>query len=191
MPLARALAAQEGGPRWLFLVEIPKRRAYMHLDTLITPVDADACLVYPPVMLPGGREQAAVYEIDLRADEPAPTPAGDLLGALRTRGLDLEPIPCGGDDPVRQQREQWTDGANALALAPGVITLYDRNVGTAEELARRGFTVVPAKDLLLGRSEVDLDAAGRVCILVPSHEVSRARGGPHCLSHPLVRDEVR
>ncbi len=190
MPLARALAGRDGGPRWLFLVEIPKRRAYMHLDTLITPVDADACLVYPPVILAGGREQAAVHEIDLHASEPAPRPCGDLLAALRVRGVNLEPIPCGGDDPVRQQREQWTDGANALALAPGVITLYDRNVGTAEELARRGFTVVAAKDLLLGRTEVDLAAAGRVCILMPSHEISRARGGPHCLSHPLERDEV-
>ena len=189
MPLARALAGREDGPRWLFLVEIPKRRAYMHLDTLITPVDADACLVYPPVILPGGREPAAVQEIDLHAAELAPRPCSDLLGAMKARGLDLEPIPCGGDDPLRQQREQWTDGANALALAPGVITLYDRNTATAERLSAHGFEIVSAKDLLLGRAEVDLDDARRVCILIPSHEISRARGGPHCLSHPLVRGE--
>jgi arginine deiminase len=111
-----------------------------------------------------------------------------LLDTLRARGLDLEPIPCGGDDPVAQQREQWTDGANALALAPGVILLYDRNVATADELDRGGFRILTAEDLLLGREEIDLEDCGRVCILVSSHELSRARGGPHCLVHPLERD---
>jgi arginine deiminase len=187
--LARALARTEGGPRWMVVVEVPHRRAYMHLDTLLTPVDRDACLLYPPVLMPGGGgEEARVYEIDLHAAGLQAVARDDLLAALRTRGIDLEPIPCGGEDPVTQQREQWTDGANALALAPGVITLYDRNVGTAEELARCGFRVVEAEALLLGRDEVDLDEDRRVCILVPSHEISRARGGPHCLTHPLVRD---
>jgi arginine deiminase len=188
--LARNLAQLETGPRWMLLVEIPRRRAYLHLDTLITPVDRDAALVYPPVILPGRRETVAVAEVDLHAREPSPKDASDLMAALSRRGLDLEPIPCGGGDAVRQQREQWTDGANALALAPGVIALYDRNEGTAEELDRRGFRVIDAEDLLLGREEVDLDQGGRVCILLPSHEISRARGGPHCLTHPLVRDEA-
>lgn len=188
--LARALQRQEGGPRWIFVVEIPQRRAYMHLDTLITPVDRNACLLYSPVMLDGGSEQARVYEIDLSASEIVLKPKENFLSALARRGVVLEPIPCGGGDPVVQQREQWTDGANALALAPGVITLYDRNQGTIEELSRRGFRIVAADDLLLGRDEVDLDEPGRVCITVPSHEISRARGGPHCLTHPLVRDDI-
>jgi len=187
--LSRALARTKGGPRFLIVVEIPRRRAYMHLDTLITQVDRDACLLYPPVMLPGGGlELARVFETDLHAPNPVFSARADLLSALRARGVDLEPIPCGGDDPVTQQREQWTDGANALALAPGVIALYDRNAGTAEALARRGFRVVDAKALLLGREELDLTDGGRACVLIPSHEISRARGGPHCLTHPLVRD---
>jgi len=188
--LARSLATHPGLPRWLLAVEIPRRRAYMHLDTLITPVDRDACLAYTPVIEGPGPEQARVWEIDLRAGELEVSPAAGLLDALRRRGIDLEPIPCGGHDPLFQQREQWTDGANALAVAPGVILLYDRNVRTAEELARRGFGVVPAADLLMGRSEIDFTRAGRTCILLPSHELSRARGGPHCLSHPLVRDDL-
>lgn len=186
--LARALTRREGGPRWLLIQEIPRRRAYMHLDTLITPVDRDACLVFPPVIGPGGGEQGAVYELDLHAREPEPEARGDLLSALARRGVELEPIPCGGADPVHQQREQWTDGANSLAVSPGLITLYDRNRRTAEELARRGFRVVGAEELLLGRAEVDPAEPGRVCILLASHEVSRARGGPHCLTHPLERD---
>lgn len=188
--LARALAKREDAPRWIFVVEIPQRRAYMHLDTLITPVDRNACLVYPPVITEEGAELARVYEIDLHANEVVFKPREALLTALHRRGVDLEPIPCGGSDPVAQQREQWTDGANALALAPGVITLYDRNQATVEELARRGFRIVAADDLLLGRDEVDLDEPGRVCILISSHEISRARGGPHCLTHPLVRDDL-
>ena len=59
---------------------------------------------------------------------------------------------------------------------------------TSEELARHGFTIVKAQDLVLGKAEVDLETDGRVCVVVPSHELSRARGGPHCLTHPLQRD---
>lgn len=188
--LAHTLARIEGGPRWLLVLDLPRRRAYMHLDTLFTAADRDLCLAHAPVILPGGNEHANVYEIDLGDPDLPFSAREDLVSALRYRGLDLEPVPCGGADPVSQQREQWTDGANTLALAPGVITLFDRNRATAEELDRRGFEIVEAEDLLLGKREIDIDAPGRVCILLRSHEISRARGGPHCLAHPLVRDEL-
>jgi len=186
--LATSLAAQPDGPRFLVVVELPRRRAYMHLDTLFTPVDRDLALVFPPVLLHQGSEKATVYEIDLRSKNRDWAPRTDLLSCLSRRAAGFEPISCGGDDPIAQQREQWTDGANALALAPGVIAMYDRNRGTMEELSRRGFRIVEAEDLLLGREEVDLDAPERVCISFTSHELSRARGGPHCLTHPLRRD---
>lgn len=189
--LARTLGSvPEGGPRWMIVVQIPRRRAYMHLDTLFTVVDRDACLVHAPVILPGGSELAEVFEVDLRSAHREARPRDDLLGSLRHHGIELEPIPCGGDDLVDQQREQWTDGSNALAVAPGVIALFDRNVATAEQLDRRGFRVIEAEDLLLGREEIDIDSCGRACVLIRSHEMSRARGGPHCLTHPLRRDRV-
>ena len=187
--LTQALRQLENGPRYLMAVDLPHRRAYMHLDTVFTPADQNAALVYPPVITGSGSEAARTYEIDLHAATPEPVERGALLPALAARGVDLEPIACGGASPLAQQREQWTDGANTLALAPGVITLYDRNVATAEELNRHGFRVINAKDVLLGRNEVSLDEPGRVCLLLESNEISRARGGPHCLSHPLIRDK--
>jgi len=188
--LARALARREEGPRWLEVVHLPNRRAYMHLDTVFTPADHDSALAFPPVICGDGPQLAETYEIDLQSNDLSPKESGCLLDAVREHGLDLELIPCGGSDPVAQQREQWTDGANTLALAPGVITLYDRNVATAAELDRRGWRVIAAEDVLLGREEVSLDGAKKTCLLLASNEISRARGGPHCLSHPLVRDDV-
>jgi arginine deiminase len=188
--VARALAAIPEGPRWLIVIGIPHRRAYMHLDTIMTPVDRNACLVFPPVILDQGPQRATVHEIDLRSKDLRPTPKSGVLRALKARGVDLEPIPCGGNDPLHQQREQWTDGANAFALAPGVITMYDRNLRTTEALAKKGFRVATSEDVLAGKADIDLDNPERTCILLPSHEISRARGGPHCLTQPLLRDPV-
>ena len=185
--LCDALGRGEDRPRWLIVVEIPQRRAFMHLDTLFTQVDEDACLIYPPVLKKGGALNPGVFLIDLHQKERAYVEKSDLLSTLKALGKDLQPIYCGGDDPVMQQREQWTDGANSMALAPGVITVYDRNPATLEELSRHGFATVDAEDLLLGRTELSLDAVGRAAILMPSNELSRARGGPHCLLHPLTR----
>ena len=186
--LIAALASRPDAPRFMVVVELPRRRAYMHLDTLFTPVDRELALVFPPVLIHPGAERATVYEIDLRSKHRSFLQQTDLLTCLARRGAPFTPISCGGDDAIAQQREQWTDGANALALAPGVIAMYDRNAATMAELAASGFRVVDAEDLVLGREEVDLDAGERVCISFTSHELSRARGGPHCLTHPLVRD---
>ena len=162
----------------------------MHPDTVFTPVARDAALAFPPVICGEGPQLSETFEIDLPAPEFTPRHRGCILDALAKRGVSREPLACGGADPAAQQREQWTDGANAFALAPGVIVLYDRNVATADELDRSGFRVVAAKDVLLGREEVRLDGGGRVCLLIESHEISRARGGPHCLTHPLQRNDL-
>jgi arginine deiminase len=172
-------------PRHVIIVAIPHRRAFMHLDTIFTPIDHDACLVYPPALQPSSPDSVDVFDLDLDQEVFQPAPKSDLLSALRERGLDYEAIPCGGNDVIHQQREQWTDGANAFAAAPGLIFLYDRNPFTADALRARGFDVIDAETAIVrGESLI----GKRVVVLLESHELSRARGGPHCLTHPLVRE---
>ena len=80
----------------------------------------------------------------------------------------MELIPCGGDDLIAAAREQWNDGSNTLCIAPGKIVVYQRNEGTNEILRDKGLTVLE----------------------IPSAELSRGRGGPRCMSMPLIRDEL-
>ncbi len=176
----------------LLVVAIPPERSFMHLDTVFTMISQDECLVYGPMILPGGAEEADVYECDLTKREITWTTEKDLLSALKAQKLDLKPIRCGGQDPIAERREQWTDGANAFALAPGVVLIYDRNEATVAELARTGYTVVDEADLLLGREELELWKPSRkYVILLAAHELSRARGGPRCMAMPLSREDVK
>ncbi|MGE5414230.1 MAG: arginine deiminase family protein, partial [Syntrophomonadaceae bacterium] len=154
----------------LLVVAIPPERSFMHLDTVFTMIAQDECLVYGPMILPDGAEEADVYECDLTKREITWTTEKDLLSALKAQKLDLKPIRCGGQDPIAERREQWTDGANAFALAPGVVLIYDRNEATVAELARTGYTVVDEADLLLGREELELWKPSRkYVILLAAH----------------------
>jgi arginine deiminase len=189
--LAAALQESNAGVKKIIIVEMPKQRSFMHLDTVFTFISATECLVYPPVILPGGGQAAKVTTLDLTKKKTVSyTEQKSLLGALKRNGFDLEPIYCGGSSAVDQQREQWTDGANAFALAPGVILLYERNVKTAEELARHGYTIVYEDDLLLGRTELETWTDKKYALLIAGHELSRARGGPRCMTMPLEREEI-
>lgn len=177
------------GFRHLIVVEVPPKRSYMHLDTVLTFIDRRLCLAYLPVIARGGAEAGAVYRIDLEAERLAYTVCDHVPGALAEVGYEIELVPCGGGESViEQQREQWTDGANAFALAPGVIALYRRNRYTTQELARRGFRVLAEEDVIGGREE--LLGHGPTVVTLMDHELSRARGGPRCMTMPLERDDL-
>lgn len=189
--LAVALKKAGSAVRQIVVLAIPHERSFMHLDTVFTQASEGECLCYAPMILAGGAEEADVYSIDLTQEEVTWTSETDFLSALRKRGLDLEPIPCGGQDPIDEQREQWTDGANVFAVAPGIIVCYDRNERTADELDRHGYEIVRDDDLLLGRREVDPKSGRKYAIQLSTTELARARGGPRCMTMPLVRERLR
>ena len=170
----------------LLMVLMPKKRSAMHLDTIFTRISEDECLVYPPYFVPGSRELLNVTRIDLRHPELRMSTQPGLLQVLRDLGIDLQPIFCGGNDLIMQQREQWTDGANAFCLAPGVITSYGRNIATAEALDRAGYRVQSAAEVLADPGLDLLDGRKRL-IQIEAGELSRARGGPRCMTMPLAR----
>jgi arginine deiminase len=187
--LAEYLRREETSFRHLIMVEMPRRRSYMHLDTVFTLIDRNLCLAYLPVIEPGGPESAHVYSVDLYAKDLTFTLHSSLLKALKDFGVDLEVVACGGAaEAIDQQREQWTDGANAFALAPGLILLYRRNHRTMEELARRGWRVLAGEEAAAGKH--DLLGGGPAVVSLWSNELSRARGGPRCMTMPLERDPI-
>lgn len=173
------------------LVYLPAARAVMHLDTLFTRASEGECLVYAPMIVEGGVETVSAVRIDLTRKEHHGTRHPSLLGALRSLGIDLEPLYCGGRASyVQQAREQWTDGANCFAVRPGVITLYERNRATADELQDHGYELVEVGGLPFdeeGRCLRSFRSDRKVALLLEGHELSRARGGPRCMTMPLRR----
>jgi arginine deiminase len=187
--LAEYLRLEETSFRHMIVVELPHRRSYMHLDTVFTLIDRGLCLAHLPVVEPGGPESAHVYSVDLYARELTFTLRAGLLRTLADLGMPLEVVPCGGAvEAIDQQREQWTDGANAFAVGPGVLLLYQRNRKTIAELERRGFRVLAGEEVAAGRH--DLVGGGPAVVTLWSNELSRARGGPRCMTMPLERERV-
>lgn len=191
--LAERLRGLENFHR-LIMVRMPGSRSQMHLDTIFTRISANECLVYPPMFEKGYAETLSVVSIDLNARTPdLGRRHASFFDACIDAGLELEPIACGGpDNYIQQTREQWTDGANSFALAPGLILLYARNTATLEALDRRGYQAVAAADFADDPDPVlrRLESGGKSVLTLPSSELSRARGGPRCMTMPMVRDRL-
>lgn len=151
----------------VLVFNIPKKRTFMHLDTVFTMVDYDKFTIHSEIEGP-----LQLFELTLGAkgDIKVSSMTDDLSAVLaKELGLGaVDLIRCGGDDAVAAQREQWNDGSNTLCIAPGTVITYERNYVTNDLLDKSGIKV----------------------LAMPSSELSRGRGGPRCMSCPVSREDL-
>ncbi|HEU4632143.1 MAG TPA: arginine deiminase family protein [Gemmatimonadaceae bacterium] len=167
----------------IIVVVMPKENTAIHLDMIFTQVDRELCVVHPPHFM--GPERLAV--LLWRKCEAQLREMPSVFAALEACDLRLEPIRCGGDRRIVQEREQWASGCNFVALRPGLIVSYERNEATLRELERSGFRIVPAVSFLTGEQRIGEDE--RAVITFAGSELVRGGGGPRCMSCPVTRED--
>ncbi len=145
---------------------IPKSRAFMHLDTVFTQVDYNIFTIHP-----GIEDKLTVFEIQRKNGSFDVSKVVDNLDVILMKYLKrpINLIRCGGKDLITATREQWNDGANTLCVSPGTVIVYDRNQVTNDLLRNAGVTVLE----------------------INSSELSRGRGGPRCMTMPLEREDIK
>jgi arginine deiminase len=197
------------------IIRIPKKRDFMHIDTIFTQIRRNVWILLGTFskkamkhedddavqrILENNKKEDKLKIIQFRKKDPANPEYFDNLEDLLT---DISKNDLGCTEKVRfiysgnnefpfDAREQWTDSCNLLALKEGVVLGYDRNDKTVEAFKANGFTIIHASDLIsrLEKKELTPDELEDTLILMPSAELSRARGGFHCMSMPLHRDEL-
>lgn len=196
------------------VVKIPAKRDFMHLDTVFTQVKRNVWVILnsiahspkyndkePINFLKEPEKLEATTAIQFNREWPGQPKYFDDVESLLT---DISKNDLGCAEPVTiiysgnntfpyDSREQWTDSCNLVALKEGVVLGYDRNDKTVEAFKENGFDVVKVQDLILDleSGKADAEALTDTLILMPSAELSRARGGFHCMSFPLLRDELK
>ncbi|MBE6038069.1 MAG: arginine deiminase [Anaerofustis stercorihominis] len=163
---ASEILGKEAGFKKVIAINIPKNRSFMHLDTVFTMVDRDKFTVHPNI-----RGEMTQFIITNPGGNTQIHEEHLSLEDTLKKHLDLDKVDlirCGGTSIVDAAREQWNDGSNTLAVSPGEVIVYSRNYVTNRVLEEHGIKVHE----------------------IPSCELSRGRGGPRCMSMPLIREKI-
>lgn len=185
--LAANAASAFGEDMVVFAVVLPRERACIHLDMVFTVLDVDAALVYAPLVT--GRNRARVVRIDAGADGRLRFGEEEgLIQGLWGAGFDLEPLSCGGVDPLYQEREQWWSGANSFSFAPGKTIMYSCNAKSLDVLSDSGFAIRDAKDFISGGEKVE--NFDRLAVRFDGIELARGGGGARCMTMPVEREDM-
>jgi len=171
----------------ILVQELPhKPESFIHLDMVFTLLSQHECMIYEPVVLNENRYATIHIEIEngkvkrIREEH-------NLLTALSKLGMELEPVICGGEgDPYTMEREQWHSGTNFFALDHGKVMGYHRNSYTLEALARKGYAIIKARDVLEGR--INPEEYENYVITIEGSELPRGGGGARCMTQPLSRE---
>lgn len=172
---------------YVIAVDIPKQRSSMHLDTIFTFASETECIAFPPAIM----ERTANISVLTRQNSAIQSTSMPTLKVALEELLEREItfIKCGGEARTNQFREQWTDGANVFALAPGVIVGYERNTNTFRALREHGYRVINQYEFIEEYKDTAFDPDGKkIAVSFLGHELCRGRGGARCMTMPIRRE---
>lgn len=166
----------------------PSPESFIHLDMVFTLLDKDKAMVHEPLILSDNQYQT-VHMIIENGKVSKIKSVNNIPSILKKLGMEVEPIICGGSaDEWNQEREQWHSGANFFALAPGKVMSYARNVHTLNELAKHGFDIISAWDVINNKRDIN---DSKLCVItIDGSELPRGGGGARCMTMPLRRAAV-
>lgn len=178
------------GKKHVIVQQLPESpESFIHLDMVFTMLDTDKAMVYKPLIMSNSPYRTVHMQIENGKVTRISSVSG-ILNLLRKLGIDPEPVICGGKaDDWDQEREQWHSGANFLAIAPGKVLSYARNIHTLEELSKNGFEIATANDVI--RNQFDIHSARKCVITIEGSELPRGGGGPRCMTMPLRREVTK